>query len=137
MKKLIFISLIYIFFYSCASSQVEEEPVQKYYFYFKENGSTMNKYLSYKGGPIRYWYKMRYADNLIFTPYNSIEKKIKIKNLKNYKVKDYNWLIKLNNTDVWKYIRSKGPKKEFYLIEERKSNKVLYLRRVTYILEYD
>ncbi len=81
MKKLIFISILSFFFYSCASSQIEEELVQKHYFYFEENDSTMKKYHSYKNGPIRYWYKMKYADNVIFTPYDSIKKEIKIKKL--------------------------------------------------------
>lgn len=135
MKKLIFISIIYFSFSTCASSQVEEGSTQKHYFYFDKTHPKMEVYGNKR--ELRHLYRLTYSDPVIFIPYDSIEKEIKIKNKKNYKIKDYNWLNKLNNTDVGKFFyRSKG-KKEFYLIEKRESNKVLYLRRVTFIQEYE
>jgi len=135
MKKLFFISIIYISFYSCASSQVEEKSIQKYYFYFDKTHPKMEVYGNKK--ELKHLYRLTYSDHVIFIPYDSIEKEIKIKKLKKYKIKDYDWLFKLNNTGVGQFFIKQIPKKEFYLIEKRESNKVLYLRRVSFIQEYE
>ena len=106
--------LVICFFSSCASSQVEEEPIQKHYFYFDRTHPKMEVYGNKR--ELRHLYDINNPYNhesVIFIPYDSIEKEIKIKKIKKYKVKDYNWLNSLTGLESDKFFIKQIPKKSF------------------------
>ena len=134
-RIIIIVSILTFLFNSCSSSKVEEKSVQKHYFYFDKTHPKMMIYG--KKIELRHLYDLDSYDPIIFIPYDSIEKKIRIEELKKHKVKDYNWLNKLLPSEVGHFFFRDRIKKEFYLIEKRESNEVLYLRRVSFIQEID
>ncbi|AMC11418.1 hypothetical protein Lupro_09150 [Lutibacter profundi] len=138
-KKIILLVIISLIINSCASTtDVAEHSVQKYYFYFDKTHPKMRTY----GKPyeLRYLYEINNPYNsepVIFTPKDSIVKKISIKKLRNYHVKDYKWLNSFSGLDIDKFFLKNTPKKEFYLIEKIESHKILYLRSVDFIMEIE
>lgn len=135
MKKLTLISFICCFLSSCVSSKLEEESIQKHYFYFDKNHPKMVTYGKIK--TLRHLYDLDNYDPIIFIPYDSIVKELNIKKLKKYKVKCLKWLNNLTGKEADSFFIKQKPKKEYYLIEKRESNEVLYIRRVTFIQEYE
>ena len=135
MKQLILLVIISLITNSCASTDVTEQSVQKHYFYFDKTHSKMKTY----GKPyeLRHLYDLDNYDPVIFVAKDSIEKEINIKELKNYHVKDYKWLNNLKPSDLGFFFHRDHTKKEFYLIEKRESNKILYLREVDFIMEIE
>ncbi len=138
MKKIILLVIVSLITNSCASTDVTEQSVQKHYFYFDKTQPKMKTY----GKPynLRYLYEINNPYNyepIIFIPKNSIVKNISIEKLRNYHVKDYKWLNNLSGLEIDKFFLKNTPKKEFYLIEKRKSNKILYLREVDFIMEIE
>ncbi|MDD3721377.1 MAG: hypothetical protein PHW92_02665 [Lutibacter sp.] len=136
MKKLT-ILLILLTLNSCVS-QVKKDSIQKYYFYFDRTQPNMKVYG--KLHELRYLYEINNPHNyepIIFIPKDSIVKKISIKKLKSYDVKDYKWLNNFSGLEIDKFFLKNTPKKEFYLIEKKRSNKILYLREVEFIMEID
>lgn len=136
MKNLILL-LIILTLNSCVS-QVKKDSIPKYYFYFDRTQPNMKVY----GKPheLRYLFEINNPKNyepIIFIPKDSIVKKISIEKLKSYDVKDYKWLNTFSGLEIDKFFLKNTPKKEFYLIEKRESNKILYLREVDFIMEID
>lgn len=89
---------------------------------------------------MRYLFEINNPNNyepIIFIPKDSIVKKISIEKLKSYDVKDYKWLNTFSGLEIDKFFLKNTPKKEFYLIEKRESNKILYLRKVDFIMEIE
>jgi len=89
---------------------------------------------------LRYLYEINNPHNyepVIFIPKDSIVKEISIEKLKSYDLKDYKWLNTFSGLEIDKFFFEDTPKKEYYLIEKRESNKFLYLRKVYFIQEID
>ena len=133
MKNLILL-FIFLILSSCVS-QVKKESLQKYYFYFDRTQPNMKVYG--KKEELRHLYDLDNYDPIIFIPKDSIVKKIRIDDLKNYNVKDYNWLNNLKPNDLGYFFYGNLVNIEYYLIEKRESNKFLYLRKVYFIQEID
>jgi len=138
MKKLT-ILFIFIILSSCVSKvRTENKSVQKHFFYFDRTQPKMKVYG--KPNELRYMYEINNSYNyepIIFIPKDSIVKMINIEKLKNYNVKDYKWLNSFSGLEIDEFFLKNTPRKEFYLIEKRESNKILYLRKVKFIMEID
>ena len=136
MKNLILL-FIFLSLSSCVS-QVKKDSIQKYYFYFDRTQPNMKVYG--KLHELRYLYEINNPHNyepVIFIPKDSIVKEISIEKLKSYDLKDYKWLNTFSGLEIDKFFFEDTPKKEYYLIEKRESNKFLYLRKVYFIQEID
>lgn len=136
MKNFIIITICLIL--TSCSSLVKKDSIQKYYFYFDRTQPKMKVYG--KPNELRYMYEINNSYNyepIIFIPKDSIVKMINIEKLKNYNVKDYKWLNSFSGLEIDEFFLKNTPRKEFYLIEKRESNKILYLRKVKFIMEID
>jgi len=136
MKNLILL-FIFLSLSSCVS-QVKKDSIQKYYFYFDRTQPNMKVYG--KLHELRYLYEINNPYNyepVIFIPKDSIVKEISIEKLKSYDLKDYKWLNTFSGLEIDKFFFEDTPKKEYYLIEKKESNKFLYLRKVYFIQEID
>ena len=136
MKNLILL-FIFLSLSSCVS-QVKKDSIQKYYFQFDRTQPNMKVYG--KLHELRYLYEINNPHNyepVIFIPKDSIVKEISIEKLKSYDLKDYKWLNTFSGLEIDKFFFEDTPKKEYYLIEKRESNKFLYLRKVYFIQEID
>jgi len=136
MKNLILL-FIFLSLSSCVS-QVKKDSIQKYYFYFDRTQPNMKVYG--KLHELRYLYEINNPHNyepVIFIPKDSIVKEISVEKLKSYDLKDYKWLNTFSGLEIDKFFFEDTPKKEYYLIEKRESNKFLYLRKVYFIQEID
>ena len=136
-----YLSLILLFIFlslSSCVSQVKKDSIQKYYFYFDRTQPNMKVYG--KLHELRYLYEINNPYNyepVIFIPKDSIVKEISIEKLKSYDLKDYKWLNTFSGLEIDKFFFEDTPKKEYYLIEKKESNKFLYLRKVYFIQEID
>lgn len=130
-----FIILFILLMLTSCVSQIKKESIPKYYFYFDRTHPKMKVYG--KQHELRHLYDLDNYDPIIFIPKDSTENEIKLKSLKNYNYKDYKWLNNSKPSDLGLFFHRDNIKKEYYLIEKRESNKILYLRKVKFIMEID
>lgn len=136
-----FIYLIFIaLFISCFSSKKEEPNHKAYYFYFENNGNTMNYIYSSKKNRKKYFYNIQMADNIFFEA-KKIDEGFKIEKLKHsdtlgLNVKTYSWLNQFNNSSRIKFFNSNFNKR-FYIIEKDSLNNDFNLIEVKFIDEIE
>ena len=135
MKKLT-ILLIFLTLNSCVSqNKIDTVAIKKYYFYFDSAHPKMTVYE--RNNYYKFYIQMDNDYPVIFIPKDSVMKEIRIESLNNYDYKDINWLNKLSNIERSRFFSRTATTSEYYLIEKRKSDKFLYLRKVYFIEEID
>lgn len=137
MKSLLIIILVFL--YNCSSSRTDKQANSTYYFYFDVRDQKLEKYYSYKNGPLNYLYQLD-TDNVIFTPKmgnkNSTEKRSQIseKDTVMLNIKHLRWLSQFNNLQRDSIFLGK-PEKEYFIIEKDSVDNQLYVIGVHFVQE--
>jgi hypothetical protein len=136
-RKLMSLFLLFAIL-SCNRGIIPKDD-NSYFFYFKNNDSTMQSYFNVQKKVKSRWFEIERAANIVFIEkIDNVSKikKIKVKDTFGLGVKSYDWLNRFDNSSRERFFNLK-PMKRFFIIEKDSSSNLLSLIEVEFVDEID